>query len=187
MGEREHAGPGAGRPFQARSGDHAGRSGCDQSPGGPDKCKSRWTRIQGTVFTGTVTEIDLVGTTTQGVVNYAATVSIDNPTDTIRPGMNASANIILQHRENVLLVPNRAVRTVSTRLRTATVLYQGQLIDVPVTLGLSGDSQSEVLSGLQEGDVVLINQTTTTARGVPGGGGSWAGSEDDGCATSDVL
>ena len=131
--------------------------------------------VQGTVFTGTVTEIDLVGTTTQGVVNYAATVSLDNPTDTIRPGMNASANIILQHRENVLLVPNRAVRSVGTRGKTVTVLYEGQLIDVPVTLGLSGDSQTEVVSGLQEGDAVLINQTTTTARGVPGAGGFGGG------------
>jgi HlyD family secretion protein len=126
--------------------------------------------VQGTVFTGTLTEIDAVGTTTQGVVNYAATVSIDKPSDAIRPGMNASANVVVAQRDNVLLVPNRAVRTVNTRLRTATVLYQGQLIDVPVTLGLSGDTSSEVMSGLQEGDVVLIGQTTTTARGVPGGG-----------------
>ena len=84
--------------------------------------------------------------------------------------MNATANIILQQRQNVLLVPNRAVRTVNTRLRTATVLYEGQLIDVPVTIGLTGDTQSEVLSGLQEGDVVLTSQTTTTTR-APGVGG----------------
>jgi HlyD family secretion protein len=131
---------------------------------------------QGKTFNGTVTEIDLVGTTTQGVVNYAATVSINDPTDTIRPGMNASANIILQQRENVLLVPNRAVRTVGNRSRTVIVLYGGQLIDVPVTLGLSGDTQSEVVDGLlHEGDVVLIGQTTTTARGVPGVGGLGGG------------
>jgi macrolide-specific efflux system membrane fusion protein len=55
------------------------------------------------------------------------------------------------------------------------VLYQGQLIDVPVTLGLSGDTQSEVLSGLQEGDQVVVGQTTTTARGVPGVGVPGAG------------
>jgi HlyD family secretion protein len=124
----------------------------------------------GAVFTGRVTGIDLVGTTTQGVVNYSANITIDNPSDLLRPGMNASANIILQRREDVLLVPNRAVRTASNRLRTVTVLYKGQLIDVPVTLGLSGDTQSEVLSGLQEGDWVVINQTTTTSRGVQGGG-----------------
>jgi hypothetical protein len=50
------------------------------------------------------------------------------------------------------------------------VLYQGQLIDVPVTLGLTGDTESEVLSGLQEGDVVLTSQTTTSSR-APGVGG----------------
>jgi len=124
----------------------------------------------GAVFTGTVTEIDLVGTTTQGVVSYAATVSISHPTDTLRPGMNASVSIILAQRENVLVVPNRAVRTTGTR-RTVTVLYEGQLIDVPVTLGLSGDTQSEVVSGLQEGDVVLIGTTTTTTGGGAGLGG----------------
>jgi len=122
------------------------------------------------VFTGTVAEIDIVGTTTQGVVNYAATISIGDPTDSIRPGMNASASIILEHRENVLLVPNRAVRSTGNRARTVTVLYQGQLIDVPVTLGLSGEMQSEVVDGLREGDVVLVSQTTT-AGGVPGAGG----------------
>ena len=131
--------------------------------------------LQGQVFTGTVTEIDLVGTVTSGVVNYSATITVQDPSESMRPGMNATANIILQQREGVLLVPNRAVRTASARLRTATVLYQGQLIDVPVTLGLSGDTQSEVLSGLQEGDVVLTSQTTTTSRGGPGVGGILGG------------
>jgi len=114
------------------------------------------------VFTGTVTEIDLVGTTTSGVVNYAATVSIDTPTDALRPGMNASANIILQQRENVLLVPNRAVRSVG-KTKTATVVNGEQSNEVSVTLGLSGDTKSEVVDGLHEGDVVVINQTTTTS------------------------
>jgi HlyD family secretion protein len=126
--------------------------------------------LQGQVFTGTVSEIDLVGTVTSGVVNYLATIAVQDPSESMRSGMNATANIILQQRQNVLLVPNRAVRTVSTRVRTATVLYEGQLIDVPVTIGLTGDTQSEVLSGLQEGDIVLTTQTTTTSRGVPGGG-----------------
>jgi len=115
------------------------------------------------VFTGTVTEIDLVGTTTSGVVNYAATVSIDNPTDALRPGMNASASIILQQRENVLLVPNRAVRSVG-KTKTVTVVNGEQSSQVSVTLGLSGDSKSEVVDGLHEGDVVVINQTTTTSN-----------------------
>jgi HlyD family secretion protein len=118
----------------------------------------------GQVFTGTVTEIDLVGTTTSGVVSYSAIVSIDHPTDTLRPGMNASANIVVQQRENVLLIPNRAVVSAGNRGKTVTVVTGGQSSTVPVTLGLSGDTQTEVLSGLREGDVVVINQTTTTSR-----------------------
>jgi HlyD family secretion protein len=116
----------------------------------------------GQVFTGTVTEIDLVGTTTSGVVNYAATVSIDHPNDTLRPGMNASVSIIVQQRENVLLVPNRAVRSVG-KTKTVTVVNGEQSSAVSVTLGLSGDTQTEVVDGLHEGDVVVINQTTTTS------------------------
>jgi HlyD family secretion protein len=131
--------------------------------------------LQGQVFTGTVKEIDLVGTVTSGVVNYAAKVAVQDPTNTMRPGMNATVNVILQQRENVLLVPNRAVQTAGSRFRTATVLYEGQLIVVPVTIGLTGDTNSEVLSGLQEGDRVLIGQTTATANRVPGVGGILGG------------
>jgi len=126
--------------------------------------------VPGVTFPGYVDEVDLVGTTTQGVVNYPATVVITDTSGQIRPGMNASASVIVARRDNVLLVPNRAIQTVG-RVRVATVLYQGQEIEVPVTIGLTGDTQTEVVSGLVEGDVVLIGSTTTTTRGVPGVGG----------------
>jgi len=128
--------------------------------------------LTGQTFTGTVTNVALVGTTSSGVVNYPVTIALD-PTDAaIRPSMTANVSIVVEQRDNVLLVPNRAVKT-SGKQKTVTVLQDGKSTQVAVTLGMSGDTQSEVTSGLNEGDVVVIQQTTTTSsnQGGPSAGG----------------
>jgi HlyD family secretion protein len=128
---------------------------------------------------GSVIGMSPAGTITQGVVNYPVTVSIDNPPDTVKAGMTASLNVITQQKDNVLLVPNRAVRT-QGRQKIVTVVFEGQQIQVPVTTGMNNDTNTEVTSGLKEGDTVLISGTTTTQpRGggvaVPGLGGGGLG------------
>lgn len=124
-------------------------------------------------FTGGVTRIALAGTTTQGVVNYPVKVILD-PTDaTVRPGMTANVIIVVAQRENVLLVPVRAIKTVGNA-KTVTVLAAGKQTQVNVTVGYSDDAQAEVTSGLNEGDTVIIQPTTKTNNGgfgSPGGGG----------------
>ncbi len=124
---------------------------------------------------GKVIEMAPAGTLTQGVVNYPVTVSIDNPPDTVKAGMTASLNVITQQKNNVLLVPNRAIRTQGQQ-KVATVLFEGQQIQVSVTTGMNNDTMTEVTSGLKEGDTVLISGTTTAQPrgggvGVPGVGG----------------
>jgi RND family efflux transporter MFP subunit len=111
--------------------------------------------VPGATYAGTVDEINLVGTTTQGVVNYAATVVISDANEAIRPGMNANIGIITQQRDNVLLIPNRAIKTAGQQ-RLATVQREGKGVDVPITLGLGNDLETEVVEGLHEGDVVLV-------------------------------
>ncbi len=111
--------------------------------------------VPGVTYTGKVDEINLVGTTTQGVVNYAATVVIGDANEAIRPGMNASISIITQQSDNVLLIPNRAIKTAGEQ-RLATVLREGQRVEVPITLGMSNDLETQVVEGLREGDVVLL-------------------------------
>jgi macrolide-specific efflux system membrane fusion protein len=77
--------------------------------------------------------------------------------------MTASVTIITDQANDVLLVPNKAIHT-SDGQKTVTVLFEGQQISVPVTVGLTNDSTSEVTSDqLHEGDVVLISGTTTTS------------------------
>ena len=132
--------------------------------------------LTGQTFTGTVTNVALVGTTSSGVVNYPVTIALDQPgasasPSEIRPGMSANVSIVVERRDNILLVPNRAVKT-SGKQKTVTVLKDGKSTQVTVTLELSGDTQSEVTSGLNEGDAVVIQQTTTTSsQGGAGAGG----------------
>jgi HlyD family secretion protein len=113
-------------------------------------------------YTGEVTEIGMVGTVSQGVVNFPVTVRVTNADENIRPGMTASVTITTDQADNVLIVPNKAIHT-SNGQRTVTVLFEGQQISVPVTVGLVNDSQSEVTSDqLHEGDTLVINGTTST-------------------------
>lgn len=119
--------------------------------------------LGGQTLQGKVTLISPVGQTVQNVVSYPATIELVEHNPDVRLGMNASVGIIVDRRENVLLVPNRAIRT-SGRQRTVTIYYQGETITWPVTVGLAGDTHTEILSGVREGDLVVINPTTTTTQ-----------------------
>jgi multidrug efflux pump subunit AcrA (membrane-fusion protein) len=80
-------------------------------------------------------------------------------------------SIVIERHENVLLVPNRALRLVGGQ-RSVVVVFEGQQVSVPVTLGLSNETNSEVMEGaLQEGDAVVLNATTSAQTGFAGGGG----------------
>jgi len=113
-------------------------------------------------YTGEVTEIGMIGTVSQGVVNYPVTVRVTDADENIRPGMTASVTITTDQANDVLVVPNKAIHT-SSGQRTVTVLFEGQQISVPVTVGLVNDSVSEVTSDqLRQGDTVVINGTTAS-------------------------
>jgi HlyD family secretion protein len=108
-------------------------------------------------YSGVVVEVDPVGTTNQGVVEYIVTIEITNPDESVRPGMTAAVNIIVNQLEDVLMVPNRAVRIVDGE-RVVYVLENGDLIPVAMTLGVSSDLMSEALdTELQVGDLIVLN------------------------------
>jgi RND family efflux transporter MFP subunit len=134
--------------------------------------------LPGKNYTAKVIAISPIGTITQGVVNYPVIVAITDADGSIKPGMTANLAVVVDRRENVLLLPTRAVRSQGTQ-KIVTVAYKGQNIQVPVQTGLSNDTSIEITSGLQEGDQVLLNQTTTTSgtRGL-GGGAFFVGRPD---------
>jgi HlyD family secretion protein len=124
--------------------------------------------ILGQEYHGQVTQVAQVGDAAQGAVNFTVTVEITDADEQVKPGMTAAVNIVVNALKDVLLVPNRAVRLVDSQ-RVVYVLRNGQSVEVKITLGASSDTVSEVVSGdLKEGDLIILNPSTTLIN--PGGG-----------------
>ncbi|MEP7003870.1 MAG: hypothetical protein ABI888_04955, partial [Chloroflexota bacterium] len=125
-------------------------------------------------MTGKVTSLDPVATIASGVPVYGIDVTIDLPSAQVKPGMSGTAQIILASSPNALVVPNLAVKTQAGR-RYLTVMKDGQQVDTDVTFGISSETVTEVLTGVVEGDVVVLPQPRAAAsganRGVQIGGG----------------
>ncbi len=129
-------------------------------------------------LTGEVVEIDSLGTVSQGVVSYNIKVSFDTQTDSIKPSMSVSASIITAAKQDVLLAPNAAVKFQNGSGYYVEILTNGQPKSQPVQIGLANDSNTEIVSGVKQGDEVvtqIINASSTAAPAtnnslIPGGG-----------------
>ncbi|RPI34676.1 MAG: efflux RND transporter periplasmic adaptor subunit [Chloroflexota bacterium] len=113
--------------------------------------------IQDQEYHGVVTEVAQVGNPVEGVVEFVVTVELNDADEKVKPGMTGAVNIVVEQLENVLLVPNRAVR-VAEGERVVYVLREDAMEQVPITLGSSSDTMSEVVDGsLQSGDAIILN------------------------------
>lgn len=127
--------------------------------------------VEGFTFSGVVDTVNINGTTVSGQTNYPVTVVIDDAKD-LKPGMNVSADIIVERAGTVLCVPVDAVNrgsdqpTVQVALEgaldeTGTVVDPSKLETREVTLGRNDTDNIEITSGLQEGDVVVwVNEAS---------------------------
>lgn len=107
-------------------------------------------------FTGAVVGVDRIGQTTSGVTQYPAIVQLDSSSPEILPNMAVSANILIKSKDNVLLVPSSAVQNEGGR-SFVEVIKDGQQQFVLVETGLVSDTETEIVSGLEEGDLVVIS------------------------------
>jgi HlyD family secretion protein len=111
-------------------------------------------------FRGTVVAVAPSGVLQSGVVTYPISISFNARDVNLPSGLTAAVTIVASQRENVLVVPARAVRR-QGRDSVVDVLVNGQPEQRVVRLGLSSDQATEVLEGLQEGDQVLVPGTST--------------------------
>lgn len=167
--------------------------------------------VEGLSVPGTVVEITTLGTVTSGVVTYKVKVTFDADDVRIFPNMSVSVDILTDSKENVLYVPNQAVkrddngfyvekdttrafpqmatstRASSTETGIATLSRNGRreemvpsqrpgsdnttttttspsvIIRVPITIGVESDTQTEILSGLVEGETIILKKIIGTA------------------------
>jgi membrane fusion protein, macrolide-specific efflux system len=111
-------------------------------------------------FTGEVVAIDRVGSTTSNVTNYPALIKLDSNSDQILPNMAVTANIIIDVKDNVVMIPSSAISQTSSQL-TVKVMKSGVATSVNVEIGKSSDTQTEIISGISEGDEVVTSTSTT--------------------------
>jgi len=140
-------------------------------------------------FSGLVKQVRFEPVTTSNVVTYQGVIEVANPNLELRPGMTANITFIVDERENVLKVPNSALRfkmessTTKNTTGSRSANYDatkaksgkkesqvyilqknGQPVPVKITTGISDGSYTEVVSGeVNEGDKVILGYTTSTS------------------------
>ena len=108
---------------------------------------------------GRVTFISPASTAQAGVVFYKTTITLENPDEELKDGMSANAEIVIEEHDGVLLIPNRAVQG-SLEKPWVEVVTEGQVEERQVSIGLSDGRYTEILSGLEEGEEVVLPQVS---------------------------
>jgi HlyD family secretion protein len=111
---------------------------------------------------------------TSGVVNYYATISLDQTDKNLKEGMTSNATVIVSTATNAIVVPNLAITRLGGQAYV-NVEQNGQQVQTAIETGVVGDQYTEVTSGLTEGAQVVIPSlrlpTGTNTRGGAGAGG----------------
>lgn len=133
-------------------------------------------------YTGQVVSIDTAGVVSSGVTSYPTVIRLDTESNAILPDMAASASIITDTKDNVLMAPSASIQKQTDGTTYVRVMKNNQPIQITVVTGLFSDTQTEIISGLSEADTVITSvintstqqnsQATSPFGGGFGGGGS---------------
>lgn len=108
---------------------------------------------------GRVTFISPASTAQAGVVFYKTTIILENPDEELKDGMSANAEIVIEEHDGVLLIQNRAIQG-SLEKPWVQVVTNGQIEQRQISIGLSDGTYTEILSGLEEGEEVVLPQVS---------------------------
>lgn len=157
-----------------------------------DKARLTFDAVEGVQAEGVVSQVDVAGAANSGVVSYGLEISFDTDNEAIKPGMSTSATIVTNSKENVLMLPSAAVKEANGSYFVQVLGKKYDLTDrqasirgvtsdtapesKEVQVGLVGDEYTEIISGLEEQDQVVLrvsaSQTTTTSSSSGSNGNS---------------
>jgi len=120
---------------------------------------------------GEVEYIAPTATVVEGIVTYRVKVKIDPADIPLKVGMTATATIVTERKEGVLLLPNQAIQIDRESGRTyVEKIVQGEPVSVEIEVGLRDELMSEVVRGLEEGDNVVAQAITRSQNALTGFG-----------------
>jgi HlyD family secretion protein len=110
-------------------------------------------------FQGKVTQISPMGVERDNVTNFEVRVSIDNPGNELKANMTANAEIVLEERPNVLIVPEAAITYDTKRNASVDLLDPSSRTGrkhTPIKVGISNGTRTQVIEGVKPGDRVVL-------------------------------
>ena len=124
-------------------------------------------------ISGKVVAVASSATVSSGVVNYYATISLNQANKSLKEGMTSNATVVVSTASNALTVPNLAITRLGGQAYV-TVYVHGQSVQTAIETGVVGDTYTEVTGGLNEGAEVVIPTLrlpsgSGTNRGTGGG------------------
>ena len=115
----------------------------------------RFDAIPDLTLPGTVVAVSPTASALSGVISYYATVALSQGDPRLRSGQTAQAAVVTDELRDVLAVPNAAIRRQGGRTQVTVLRFDGPRV-VDITPGAVGDTYTQVLSGLSEGDEVVL-------------------------------
>lgn len=109
-----------------------------------------------------VERVDALGQDTQGVVTYNVYVTFTSTDNILFAGMTVDGDITTNIKENVLTVPNSAI-VLHNGVKTVRILKNNSLTYIPVSVGIKGESRSQILSGIVDGQQIVVALTNEKA------------------------
>jgi membrane fusion protein, macrolide-specific efflux system len=123
--------------------------------------------LPGLSFPSKVTLIETSATAVNGVPEYYAESTLTTTDQRLRNGQTATVNVVVASVNNVLAVPTQALFTNASGALQVDVWYQGAPVATTVTVGLTGTTLTQITSGLQQGEQVMLSPVGETLPSSP--------------------